>query len=200
MTTWTAKHEDQLRSLFGGEFKGRMGAKSWMGPMLEHAQTAALHPIDRSREYMPVAPVSHEAQRANMDISEDALRAVREERHVRETLRRLDRPTIQVLRLAYTPRPRSRPEDAEFEKLTGATPALVIELLTIERVAALRAELADENATARRTARRALEGAARWASGVLEQAQAAYAAAEGQESASPGRRAAAAFARALRVA
>lgn len=182
---WTSKHEDQLRALFGGEFKGRMGSKSWMGPMLEHAQTMGLHPVDRSREYMPVAPQSHEAQRAAMDISDDAMRAAREERRIRAILRRVDDPHVRVLRLAYTPQPR------------GATPALVVDLLGTERAAALAANLNDENATVRRDARRALAGAARWATGVLERAQVAYADADAAEAPSRGAQAARAFARSM---
>lgn len=188
MTGWQDKHARQLEDYFGGWFKGRMGARSWMGPMLEHAQSAGLHPVDRSKEYMPVAPVSHEAQRGNAEIGEDALKAAREERHIRAALRRLSASEVHILRLAYTPQPR------------GAALALVVHLVGTDRHAALVGQQNAENAEVRREARRALAGARRWAEQVQAEAQAAYAAAEAQEAGSRGGRTARAFAASLGVA
>jgi len=188
MTGWTTKHEQQLADYFGGTFKGRMGARSWMGPMLEHAQTMGLHPIDRSREYMPVAPVSHDAQRGHAEITDDAMRAASEDRHVRAVLRRLEHHHVFALRLVYTPQPR------------GAAPALVVHLVGTERTAALGRQQNADNPETRREATRALAGARRWAEQVQAEAQAAYAFAEAQEVASRGGAAARSFASSLGVA
>lgn len=168
--TFTDRHEAQLSDFFSGAYVARMGARSWMGPMLDHAKMMGIHPPDRSREYMPVAPEGREAKRG-ADITEDGMAAAREQRHVRAVLVELPAPIVNVLRLAYAPRPR------------GAESALVLALLGSMAVP-----------IDPKTTRRALSGARKRAEELLEHARAAYAVEEDRHAVRPGTRAARAFA------
>lgn len=172
--TFTDRHEAQLSDFFSGAYVARMGARSWMGPMLDHAKMMGVHPPDRSREYMPVAPEGRESKRG-ADITEDGMAAAREQRHVRSVLLELPSAVVNVLRLAYAPRPR------------GAESALVLAL-----VGGL--AHAGDDPEQRKAARRAIAGARKRAEELLEHARAAYAIEEDRRAVRPGARAARAFA------
>lgn len=162
MSDFTAKHEEELRDYFGGIFTGRMGLTSWCGPMLDHAQAAALHPIDRSAQYMPVAPTSHEAQRAAREISDDAMNAAREARRVELALLGCS-DHLATLRAAFAPR---------------GPAALNPELVLVDgedETRRLHRESTHEDREVRRIAKRTIEGAMHRARVVRERAQEAYA-------------------------
>lgn len=165
----TEEHREQLRDYFTGQYAGAMGLKSWMGPALEHAQSAALHPIDRSLQFMPVAPEDHAAQRANREIGEDAMQAARDDGRMRATLRRLDVDHVRALRLHYTPQPR------------GATPMLVCLALGERLAHELAADLSSPDREKRRVARKILDSGAHQAQTMLDLAHAAFADADRDE-------------------
>lgn len=159
----TDEHREQLRDYYSGVYAGRMGLVSWAGPMLDHAQSAALHPIDRSMDYMPVAPVDHSSQRANREIGEDAMQAARDDGRMRATLRRLDVDHVRVLRLAYTPQPKT------------ATSALVCLALGERLAHELSVDLVNPDREKRRVAKKLLDSGEHQAQGMLDIAHAAFA-------------------------
>lgn len=159
-------HREQLRDYFSGQFAGRMGLKSWMGPALEHAQSAALHPIDRSAQYIKISPPDQSSQRANHEISNDARSAARADGHLRATLRLLDVCHVQTLRLAYTPQPR------------GATRALVALVLGDQHASELATAANGQDRDKRREARKALASGTHRADALLTLAHDAFAEAE----------------------
>lgn len=170
MTDFTEKHETQLANYFGGVFAGRCGLRSTMGGQLAAMRAAPERPKGRRRrwgdEYMLVKRQSHDTERANGEVSEDMLAAVRELREIEGVLRALEHADILVLRAHYTPTP------------TRVLPALAALLLGSQAAVEVLEQLASTDRELRREGTRRLTSAKHQAGIRLERAQAAYAAAE----------------------
>lgn len=109
--------ERELSEYFSGVFAGRMGLRSWLGPMLEHAQAATVsgshepawngHSPPPS-QYVGIGKASSYVSSGDDSGPDRAMGAVRAERSIRAALCALDRADVLALLAWY----RQVPPDA----------------------------------------------------------------------------------------
>lgn len=159
--TFSGKHDEELYMYFA-DASGVCGLRSSMGGQLEAMAAAALHPIPRNGDFMPVASENRHANR-DFDVSDQMRAAVRELGRIEVALRRMHVAHVQVLRAHYAD-PKKASEH-ELALLLGSSRG---------EVQALKERAESQDREVRRVAKAELGSAVYRAHVALEVAQAAY--------------------------
>jgi hypothetical protein len=135
--------DDDLRWFFGGEYLADMGLRSWMGPVLDHAEAAYVSekPVEWSgRGPMPdqVAfcgkNLTHSPWAQSYEMGAREIFAVSRERRIRAALSILPVPEARMLAASYAPQLPNAPDGL---RLLGEHRAMVVAVISEERARAL---------------------------------------------------------------